>query len=1141
MAVPNNLAQKYQEYFAGLFRALNELYEVAKKARAKGIDPKPCPEIEVVGDLASLVESLIGLPGLADRIRELTRIMSKERAAFKIAEDIVLGWFGDLGGERAADLAIRAALAILTEGVTAAVYTEGIAKVSIKTNIDGSKYLAVYFAGPIRSAGGTEAALTPVIADFVRKLLHLDRYKPTEEEIERFIEELRLYEREVGSFQYSVSDEQIRFALRNIPVEVTGTPSDPVEVTSYRNLPRIETNRVRGGALRVINDGIVGRAAKVLAVVKDLGIEGWDWLEEVKASTANRSSASFMEEVPAGRPILCFPSARGGFRLRYGRSRNTGLSAVGVHPLTMITLQKFLAGGTQLKIETPGKAGIVMPVDYIEPPIVKLRDGSVVRVSYENIEIVKRETEKILFLGDILISFGDFLYNNRELLPAGYTEEFWSEELRDAIQREFGGNIDETSLRTGLPSSLLKAFIEDPFNNKPSVEEAIKLSRTLSIPLHPSYTFFWPNITTKQLRKLREWLLASDISYKGNLITKITGMLDPEVKETLEGICIPHKIITDKILIEGDDAHALSLSLGLHDPNSVVSEDLPLLDNLAKLSGVPIRDKAPTFIGARVGRPEKAKEREMKPPVHVLFPVGLSGGAQRDLMKAYSRGAIRVELVSRICPKCQKLTFRRICPECGLETNLRLICPRCGRKLSVDICPVCNVEARSFCPQIISIKDLIDAVCQKVGFRPEQIKGVKGLTNRLRIPELLEKGVLRAKYNLYVYKDGTIRFDATNAPLTHFKPSEIGVSVEKLRGLGYTHDYLGEPLGDPEQICELKVQDIIIPWKCAEYLVAVAGFIDELLQKVYELPPYYRVSRPPDLVGKLVIGIAPHTCAGVLGRIIGFTRLNVCFAHPFWHSAKRRDCDGDEDSIILALDALLNFSREYLPDQIGGIMDSPLFIIRAVVPEEVQRQAHEFEVAERYPLEFYMETFKGTLAREVINIIDTVKRRLNSELRLQGLRFTVPTSSIENCNRESVYKTLKRMTDKLNAQLSLAEKIKAVDARVVAEIVLNTHFLRDISGNLRAFATQSFRCKRCNRRFRRVPLRGVCTECSGELTLTVHRGTIEKYLEDAWRLVKKYGMLEYYAQRLILIKEEINSLFESGRGTKQYSLSDFLG
>jgi len=1141
MKTENKMSWEYRDYFSRLVQFLDEIYEIASKARGKCFDPKPYPEIEMANDLASLVEGFIKLPGIAERIRELSKIVSREKVAFKIAEEIVYGRFGHLSEEKAADLAIRTALAILTEGVTAAVYSEGIAKVAIKTNMDGSRYLAIYLAGPIRSAGGTETALTPVIADFVRQLLKLDRYKPTREEIERFIEELRLYEREIGRFQYSVSDEQLRLALEHLPVEVTGTPSDPVEVSSYRNLPRIETNRVRGGALRVVNDGIVGRAAKVLAVVEDLGIRGWEWLKEIKEIEKSKETPGFMEEVPAGRPILCFPSRKGGFRLRYGRSRNTGLAAVGIHPLTMITLQNFLAGGTQLKIETPGKSGIVMPVDYIEPPIVKLRDGSVIRVSYENIDLVRRECEKILFLGDILISFGDFLYNNKTLLPSGYTEEFWCEDLKKIILEDFNGDLEKAALTAGISPSLLKSYMDDPFNNKPGIQEAILLSKCLKVPLHPSYTYFWSSISSESLKKLRAWLLNSNIQVKGGLITRVRGVLSVEIKEILEEICIPHKIIEGSIYIEGYDAHAFAISLGFDNPQVEILPNLSTLENLSKISGLIIRDKAPSFIGARVGRPEKAKEREMKPPVHVLFPVGLSGGSQRDLMKAYEKGTIRVDLVSRICPNCQTITFKRICLACNSETILRLICPKCGRSVDEEDCPVCKVKARSFCPQIISTRDLIDEACQRIGFTPEHIKGVRGLTNKTRTPEPIEKGILRAKYNLSVYKDGTIRFDATNAPLTHFKPSEIGVSIEKLKELGYTHDYLGNPLENPEQICELKVQDVIIPWKSVEYLMATANFVDELLQKLYGLQPFYKISKPQDLIGTLIIGLAPHTCAGVIGRIIGFTRLNVCFAHPFWHSAKRRDCDGDEDSIILALDAFLNFSREYLPDQIGGIMDSPLFVIRTIMPEEVQRQAHEFDVADKYPIAFYRETFRNKSARELINLIDIVKHRFDSEARLQGFMFTIPTSNIEAGNRESIYKTLKRMTDKLNAQLGLAEKIKAVDVQVVAEIVLNTHFIRDISGNLRAFATQSFRCKRCNKRFRRVPLKGVCPECGGELTLTVHRGTIEKYLEDAWRLVKKYGMSEYYAQRLTLIREEIDSLFESGKSVKQFNLSEFLG
>ena len=65
------------------------------------------------------------------------------------------------------------------------------------------------------------------------------------------------------------------------------------------------------------------------------------------------------------------------------------------------------------------------------------------------------------------------------------------------------------------------------------------------------------------------------------------------------------------------------------------------------------------------------------------------------------------------------------------------------------------------------------------------LRGVKGLTNMDKTPEIIEKGILRAKHGLSVYKDGTIRFDATNAPLTHITPIEIGVSIEKMSQMGY--------------------------------------------------------------------------------------------------------------------------------------------------------------------------------------------------------------------------------------------------------------------------------------------------------------------------------------------------------------------
>ncbi len=1136
----SEMSASYKQYLTSLEMKLVHLYTISAKAKEKGLDPTCKPECKIAKDLADLVEGLVGPERVAESIRELGAKLPREELAFKIAEEIVYGKFGHMEPEAVAEHAVRTALAILTEGLTAAPL-QGVAHVKIKNNSDRTKYLAIYFAGPIRSAGGTDQALTLVIGDFVRRLLGLDRYKPTEEEIARFIEEVRVYERSVSRFQYHVSDEELREALEWLPVEVTGTESDPVEISSFRNLPRIETNHVRGGALRVVNDGIVGRSAKVWTIIEKLGIQGWDWLKEIHQTSGNKKSAGFMNDVIAGRPIFSFPSRRGGFRLRYGRARNTGLAAVGIHPATMYVLQGFPAAGTQLRLEMPGKGGITLPVDTIEPPIVRLKDGSVVRVSAENFSMTKGKIEKILFLGDILISFGDFLYNSKTLAPSGYVEEWWVEDVKKAILEKFHQDFKKVAEIVEISLKRLKNLLEHPFTNKPDIKEAIALSSTLGVPLHPSFTFFWSNLASlRELELLRNWIVNSNISCEDGFVRKIVGKMEANVKTALETICLPHRVIAEKIVVEHDDASAFAFSLGYSVLKADFSSAQSILEAVKMLSGVPVREKAPTFVGARMGRPEKAKRREMKPLVHVLFPVGLAGGSRRNVVQAAKRGPVSVEVVKRKCPICRTYTLRIKCPACDAETVVEKVCPKCGRSVKGDTCPICKVSAKSYEKQAINFKELLESACNSLGVSiPKILKGVKGLINESKTPETIEKGVLRAKYDLSVYKDGTIRFDATNAPLTHFKPSEIKVSIEKLKQLGYTYDVNGAPLTDTSQICELKIQDVVIARKCAEYFMQIANFIDELLRKVYDIPPYYNIKTVEDLVGHLIFGLAPHTCVGILGRIVGFTNLSVCYAHPVWHSAKRRDCDGDEDAVMLALDTLLNFSREYLPAQIGGIMDAPLLLIPVVNTKEVQRQVHDVDVARAYPVEFYEQTWENAEARHVSDLMDLIEYRLTTEAQFEGFSYTTPVSNVNMGNSESSYKRFKTMIEKLASQLDLAEKIEAVDADEVALKVLTTHFIRDIAGNLRAFSTQGFRCKSCNRRFRRLPLLGKCPACGGELMLTVYRGGIEKYLDVAQHLIEKYRLPQYYKQRIILVREEINALFDSKK-PKQVSLVDFV-
>lgn len=1134
-----NISKGYQNYVETMENQLKQLYAISDSARSKGFDPSLKTESIIAQDIADLVEGLVGPKEVALSIRELSTKMQREEIAFKVAEEIVYGKFGHIEPEKAAEQAIRTALAIFTEGLTAAPI-QGIAQVKIKTNADRTRYLAIYFAGPIRSAGGTDQALTLVVGDFVRRQLGLDRYKPTDEEISRFIEELRLYERSVGRFQYHIPDDELKKALSLLPVEVTGTESDPVEVSSYRNLPRIETNRVRGGALRVVNDGIVGRAQKVLVIIEKLGFQGWDWLREFRKKS-EKKSGGFMDDVIAGRPIFSFPSRRGGFRLRYGRSRNTGLSAVGIHPATMLVLESFLATGTQMRLELPGKGCVTVPVDSIEPPIVLLNDNSVVRVWLENFAEVKGKIQKILFLGDILISFGDFLYTSKGLSPSGYVEEWWVKDLQSVLTEKFGSDHEKATEVAQVSLGRLNSFLDDPFTNKPTAKEAILLSLHLGVPLHPNFTFFWTSLSSVQeVEFLKKWLASSEITLEDGVVCRILGETNEGIVGLLRKILVPHKLVGDKILLEGEDAVALAFCLGYGTTKMVEgTQTATALEAISLLSGVQVKDKAPTFVGARMGRPEKAKRREMKPLVHVLFPVSLAGGSHRDLLEAAKQGPVFVEITKRKCPNCKTYTLRVKCSSCGCDTIAENSCPRCGKALKDNSCPTCKTDAVQYQRQPINFKDLIDTACRSLGYPvPKLLRGVKGLTNQDKTPEIIEKGVLRAKYDLSVYKDGTIRFDATNAPLTHFTPAEIGVPVEKIRQLGYCYDIHGACLTDPNQVCELRVQDVVIPWRAGEYFIQIADFIDDLLTRVYKLPSYYNVKKPEDLVGHLILGLAPHTCACILGRIVGFTDRNVIYAHPIWHSAKRRDCDGDEDAIMLALDTLLNFSRVYLPAQIGGIMDAPLLLIPFVNTKEVQRQAHDFDVDATYPLEFYQKTLEKAEARSVSSIMDVISHRLGTEAQFEGFNYTTPVTNINLGNANSSYKEFKSMIDKLNMQLELDEKIDAVDVRRVALKVLTTHFIRDIAGNLRAFSTQAFRCKSCNKKFRRLPLKGKCPFCGGKLTLTVYRGGIEKYLVAAQQLVDKYGLPKYYTQRMDLIKEEIASMFDNKK-PKQASLSDF--
>jgi len=1124
-------------YFRQLDARAKECYEIAKKARSLGFDPEFEPEIPQAGDLAERVEKLVGPKGVSDVIRKLEKEMGREELAFKVAEMVMDGTFGRLEDKQAAEQAVRTALAIITEGTATAAPLEGITQLEIKKNLDGSNCLAIYFASPIRAAGGTAAALAVLLADFVRRKLYLNVYKPTDLEVERFVEEVALYKTEVSPGQYSPPTEDIRKAVRNIPVEITGEPTEDVEVTGYRDIERVETNRVRGGAVLALCEGVMQKASKILKHVTSLNIDGWSWLSDLTTQARPTEAADkYLDEVIAGRPVFGYPGREGGFRLRYGHARNTGIAAIGVHPATMVMCDDFIAVGTQLKLERPGKGGAVTPVDTIDGPVVKLRNGSVVQVdSVEQALELRDKVEEILFLGDILIGYGEFLENNQPLVPAGYCQEWWAQEV---IKAHAGKSIDED----------LTPYLTQPYQ-RPSPQLAIEISKKLGVPLHPAYTYHFQDIGADELKTIATWLLKGEPKFEGGTLTSLRVPIEQSPKRILEVLGVPHRVEDNSVVIE-EHAFPLCTCLGILDDQRLSGENLDAtiranptkdpIDLVQVLAGVTVRAKAPTRIGCRMGRPEKANPRIMSPPVHVLFPVGLAGGATRNVIKAAEKGALKVQVVRCECPECGTVSFTRKCPKCGAQTDFTRVCPRCGRPMSAERCGTCNVRTEFFSEREIDVKSLWDSALVRLQEPAlDRVKGVEGMTSEFKVPEPLEKGILRAKHDVYVFKDGTVRFDATDVPLTHFRPREMETSVEKLHEFGYTSDYNGEPLESDDQIVELKVQDIILSRAGAEYLLNASKFVDELLQKFYGLPPYYNANGVGDLVGQLVIGLAPHTSVGTVGRIIGFSSANVGYAHPYFHAAKRRDCDGDEDAVMLLLDALLNFSKRFLPSKRGGRMDAPLILNTKLNPAEVDEEAHNMDVMEAYPLEFYEATLLRKNPAELLLMMKTVKGRLGKEEQYEGLKFTHDSSDISSGPHSSLYKTLETMEEKTSAQLGLARKIRAVEANDVAERLIKHHFIRDLKGNMRAFATQQVRCTKCNAKYRRVPLSGVCYRCGGNIILTVTRGGVEKYLDVAMQIAQQYHASDYTKQRLKLMQRDIMSVFESD-AHRQLSLADFM-
>ena len=957
-----------EQYFEGLESALEEALSIANEARRRGGDPTAEVEIPIARDMADRVENILGIDGVAERVREMEADpdLSREEAALELASDFADGSVGDYE-TRAGKVegAIRTAVALLTEGVVAAPI-EGIDRVELLENDDGTEFVNVYYAGPIRSAGGTAQALSVLVADYTRTLIGVEGYNARRDEVERYAEELSLYDDETG-LQYAPKDKEAKFIAKHLPVMLDGEATGDEEVSGFRDLERVDTNNARGGMCLVLGEGIAQKAPKIQRYTSQLDEVEWPWLQDlidgnyggdgdegesdnggsggdtggsdgdtggsetgVGAEVSGPGAADdagdsdtvggadgpprtepttkFLRDLIAGRPVFGHPSEEGGFRLRYGRARNHGFATAGVHPATMHLVDDFLAAGTQIKTEHPGKAAGVVPVDSMEGPTVRLANGDVRRIDdpEEALE-VRNGVEAILDLGEYLVNYGEFVENNHPLSPAGYAPEWWKGDLAAA-----GADVQalEDSPRVDL--------------EHPDAEQALRWVEEYDAPLHPEYTYLWHDLDIGRFEALVDaasnggWAEADGAAVEqpsaGLERTLVVENTEP-VRGALEVLLVEHEQGPETLTIP--DAVPLVRSLGLTDDLERTWRELSAAarqwdggENAMKavdeVAPFELRERAPTRIGCRMGRPEKSEKRDLSPAVHTLFPIGETGGPQRSVADAAKHaetmqdapGKFEAQVGRRRCPSCSNSTFRARCPDCNAVTEPHYVCYNCDIDVEPDeagraICPNCESEADAVQRTVLDINEEYRSALSNVSEREnafDVLKGVQGLSSKHKVPEPIEKGILRAKNGVSSFKDGTVRYDMTDLPVTSVRASELDVTVGQLKSLGYEEDVHGQPLTHEDQLVELRVQDVVLSDGAAEHMMRTADFVDDLLGQYYGMDRYYELETRDDLVGELVFGMAPHTSAAVVGRVIGFTSAAVGYAHPYFHAAKRRNC-----------------------------------------------------------------------------------------------------------------------------------------------------------------------------------------------------------------------------------------------------------
>ncbi len=258
-------------YFNSIHKYILNINKKATEARKKSLDPEDFVEMPIVENMAERVEGLISVvapkikdSGVSKRIKCLEDEYGSLdwRVALTIGLEVAQEKFCKFKDKKLAmEIGIRTGFAYLTMGIVASPL-EGFVELKIMKRKDGNEYFAISYAGPIRSAGGTGASVSVILADYIRQKMGYKAYDPDEKEIKRYVSELYDYHERIANLQYLPSEEEIYFLGKHLPVQLVGDGAK-MEVSNYKDLPRVDTNGIRNCVCLTMGEGIAQKSEKL--------------------------------------------------------------------------------------------------------------------------------------------------------------------------------------------------------------------------------------------------------------------------------------------------------------------------------------------------------------------------------------------------------------------------------------------------------------------------------------------------------------------------------------------------------------------------------------------------------------------------------------------------------------------------------------------------------------------------------------------------------------------------------------------------------------------------------------------------------------------------------------------------------------